>query len=527
MPIRSLLIAVVTTLAAVPVQAGIDSLTLSVLDTYASGIFDESAAEIVAHDSATQRVFVVNANDASVDVLSLDAAGALAKIGAIDVSLAGANLGAANSVAVRDGLVAVAIEAAVKQEPGLVAFYDADSLALLGTVGVGALPDMLVFTPDGRRLLVANEGEPSDDYSVDPEGSISIIDLRRGVAKARVKTAGFGWFNNPFIRKLLVRSGVRIFGPGASVSQDLEPEYIAVDPKGRIAWAVLQENNAIARINLRFGVVTGIFPLGYKNHQLPVNAFDPSDKDDGINIGNWPVLGMYQPDAIAAYRAANGRTYLVTANEGDGRDYAGFSEETSVDDGAVLDPNVFSNGEEAMEALGRLTTTTTGDTDGDGLIDVFYAFGGRSFSIWDGFGRQVYDSGSEIEDITANLLPEFFNASNSNNNFENRSDNKGPEPEAVAIGEFGGNPVAFIGLERIGGIMAYDISNPEAPEFLTYINNRDFTADVEEAAAGDLGPEGIAFVTPADSPTGQALLLVGNEVSGTTTVYAIDVTLAP
>ena len=521
-------IAVATT----PAQAGIASLSLTPESTYATGVFDESAAEIVVYDPGTRRAFVVNANAGVVDVLSLGADLSLTKVAEIDADAAGGPagkvLGAANSVAVKDGLVAVAIEADTKTDNGIVAFYAADSLALLNTVEVGALPDMLTFTPDGERVLVANEGEPNDDYTVDPEGSVSIIDLRRGVHRARVKTAHFRWFDNRFISKLLVKSGVRIFGPGASVSQDLEPEYITISDDGRVAWVALQENNALARVNIRFGVVTGIYPLGYKDHSLPGNAFDPSDRDSGINIASWPVLGMYQPDAIAAYTADDGKTYIVMANEGDARDYDGFAEETSVDDGAMLDPSVFTNGEEDNASLGRLTTTTVNtDTNGDGLIDVFYAFGARSFSIVDGLGRQVFDSGSDFEDITANAFPDFFNASNTNNNFENRSDNKGPEPEAVAIARFGGTPVAFIALERIGGVMAYDISDPRAPVFLTYVNNRDFTQDVETPEAGDLGPEGIAVISAAHSPTGQPLLLVANEISGTTTVFSIDVALAP
>ncbi len=229
---------------------------------------------------------------------------------------------------------------------------------------------------------------------------------------------------------------------------------------------------------------------------------------------------MYQPDAIAAYEV-DGEVYLVTANEGDARDYDGFSEETRVED-LVLDLAVFPNAVELQqpENLGRLkTTTVNGDSNGDGLIDEIFAYGGRSFSIWDAAGNLVYDSGNQIAQITAAMIPEGFNASGENNTLDGRSDDKGAEPEAVAIGEIDGVPYAFIGLERVGGILVYDISNPKAPRFVNYLNRRDFTAPSE--IAGDLAPEGFAFVPSEESPTGRSLLIVANEFSGTVTAYDV------
>ncbi len=254
---------------------------------------------------------------------------------------------------------------------------------------------------------------------------------------------------------------------------------------------------------------------------LAGNGLDASDKDDAIRIRPWPVRGMYQPDAIAAYEV-DGQVYLVTANEGDARDYDGYGEETRVAD-LVLDLAAFPNAVELQQAenLGRLkTTTASGDSDGDGLFEEIFAYGGRSFSIWDAEGNLIYDSGDQIAKITAELLPEGFNSSGENDSVDGRSDDKGAEPEAVTIGEIKGIPYAFIGLERVGGIMVYDISDPSAPQFIQYLNNRDFSAETE--AAGDLAPEGIAFVATADSSTGTPLLLVANELSGTVTTYAIE-----
>ena len=310
-------------------------ITLTPIGTYESGIFDEGAAEIVAYDPRTVQVFVVNANDGTVDVLDIRNPTQPTLVASIDVTAAADSLGAANSVAVANGVLAVAVERNPKQQNGIVAFYSTHTLELLGTVDVGALPDMVTFTPDGKRLLVANEGEPDDDYVVDPEGSISVIDLRRGIHRARVRTADFLDYNDH--KDALIAAGVRIFGPNATVAQDLEPEYIALSADGRTAYVALQEANALAIVNVRRAKVVDIVALGTKDHSLPGNELDASNRDDGINIRNWPVVGMYQPDAIASY-SVWGKTFIVSANEGDSRDYDGFSEEERVGD-LMLDIN--------------------------------------------------------------------------------------------------------------------------------------------------------------------------------------------
>jgi hypothetical protein len=505
------------------------SLSMEFIGQYQSGVFDDGAAEIVAHDARNQRVFVTNAAAATVDVLDIHDPENPEKtkdIGEIDVSNLGAGV---NSVAVYKNIVAVAIESDPKQDPGKVAFYDATDLGYINHVTVGALPDMVTFTPNGRYVLVANEGEPNDDYTVDPEGSVSIIDLRHGVTQATVRTADFNKYDGK--EDLLRAEGVRIFGPGASASQDFEPEYITVSGNSRRAWVALQENNAMAAINIRKARVFGLFPLGTKNHNLPGNEFDASNRDDDINIVNWPTQGFYMPDAISSYKY-HGRTYIVTANEGDSRDYDGYSEEERVG-GITLDPLAFPEADELQqdENLGRLNTTTAnGDIDGDGDFDIIYNYGARSFSIWTATGKQVYDSGSDFEDITAELLPDDFNSTNDeNDSFDNRSDDKGPEPEGIALGKIGERTIAFVGLERIGGIMAYDITNPHMVRFLDYTNNRDFTVDAQlpddttNPLVGDLGPEGLVFIHASKSPTGEPLLVVGNEVSGTTSIFEIEV----
>lgn len=554
--------------------------------------FDKSAVEISSYDRVSQQAFVVNAQSGKVDVFSMAVPAAptfsatldvAADVAAAIASIASATeLGAANSVDVdsRSNTVAVAIEASPKQANGYVAFYQASDGTFLSAVEVGALPDMLMYTPDGNRVLVANEGEPNGAYSVDPEGTISIIDVAGGastVTAANVTTVSFAAFNGTDM------GDVRIFGPGATVAQDLEPEYIAVSNDNATAWIALQENNAIAEIDIATGTATAVWSLGFKNHRLVGNELDVGDKDDTINIRNWPVFSMYMPDAIAAYEV-NGKQYLVTANEGDAREYydeniadaaactaAGgfdfdasdgclifideFDIEDALDAGATFDlPDadvasflVDSNFDGVVNesdlntdaSLARYAMTITQGSTGtcdysSGSIagcnfEAIYGYGGRSFSIFDTASRQlVFDSGSDFEVITAQRLGNNFNSDNDENGSgDARSDAKGPEPEGVALGTIRGRTYAFIGLERVGGIMVYDISSPENAEFVQYITSRDFAIlDVADPAVADdmdLGPEGIEFVSASDSPSGEALLLVSHEVSGTLSVYEISV----
>lgn len=577
-----------------------DSINLSFLGRYSAGIFAESAAEIPAFDPVNKRIFIVNAQKGAVDVLDATDPANPTLIDTLTAADVAADA-VVNSIAYKGGYLAVAIEASPKTDNGFVALYDATTLDLLGSAQVGAQPDMLAFSPDGKYLLTANEGEPSNDYSVDPVGSISILSLTDDEI-VEVRTATFSSFNAR--RDELIQAGVRIFGPNASVEQDLEPEYIAISEDSTTAWVALQENNALAKIDIASATVTDILPLGYKDHGVAGNGLDVSDEDGEINITTWPgVLGMYQPDAIAAY-SAGGNTYLVTANEGDSRAWGedddaywagdaskGFVEEFRVkhlvhasgfdrragDDlppqlrelaaGALLNPTTFSYcGATAAdpgdcredELLGRLTVAWTDgyrkdaagnpvlfdaagneNVAGDRLMyDNLYAYGARSFSIHDADGALVWDSGDAFEQYIASAdcmlganrdIPcaDYFNATHDEGDvFDNRSDNKGPEPEGVTIGQLGEKTFAFLGLERMGGVMVWDITDPTAPEMVDYLNTRaDWnTEDTESvlADAGDLGPEGLVFVSAEDSPNGEALLIVGHEVSGTTTVYQVN-----
>ncbi len=504
-------------------QAPTGTLTLTPIGGYDHGGFDEGAAEISAYDPTTQRLFVVNAEAAGLDVLDLSDPSNPILHAQLDMKPYGNE---ANSVAVYEGLVAVAVEAEETGEAGVVLFTDSDG-NVLAQHPAGFLPDMATFTPNGMHVVVANEGEPNDDYSIDPVGSVTIIDLPsdRNPAGATVRTVTFDQYNGQ--EDALRATGVRIYGPGASAAQDFEPEYVAVSSDSTTAYVALQENNALAVVDLVAGEVLAVAPLGYKdwsNLQM-----DASNRDDGINFASWPVHGIYQPDAIDLFNVA-GVDYIVTANEGDARDYDTYSEEARIgDDEVVLDPMAFPNAAELKDDanLGRLNITlASGDEDGDGDFDKLVAYGARSITVWSTNAEVVWDSGDQIERTVTAMHPEFHNANNDESaaeGFDSRSDDKGPEPEGVVVGEIAGVPYAFVGLERVGGVMVWELSNPSNPTLVAYYNDRPLDAAADGDEAGDLGPEGLVFIPATDSPNGKDLLVVAYEITGTTRIYEVAV----
>ena len=485
-----------------------ERIKLSYLGAYKLGPYNSGAAEIASFDPTTKRVFVTNSHDRSVDVISLIKPDSPK----LDFSINLTQYGAINSVAVKNTMVAIAVSAKRPQDNGLILLFSTGG-EMLNKFTVGPMPDMVTFSADGKYLLSANEGEPNADYSIDPEGSISIIELQKdlkALSQESVQTADFKQFNRDNIDP-----NIRIFGKNASVAQDLEPEYISISPDSTTAWVSLQENNALAEVSLKHAQVKRLYALGYQDHSAKLNGFDASDKDQQINIKSWPVKGMYQPDSIATYEA-KGEFYIVSANEGDARDYEGFSEQSRVKN-LNLEPLLKSQNLQYDEQLGRLKVSVVGaDPDQNGLIDTLYSFGSRSFSIWNQDVVQIYDSGSQFEQITARDYPKLFNLG------DRRSDDKGPEPEALTIGKIGDSSYAFIGLERTGGIMTYNITEPENSFFVDYLNTISPHLERSDPMAGDIAPESLVFISAADSPSAQPLLIAANEGSGTLSIYRID-----
>lgn len=561
-------------------------LSIEVVGRFNTGIYGKAAAEIVQFHKASNSAFAINAAENRIEVISLAnlpvaAVGngitddSLSSVpftfpGSVNVKDSNGNdvsvaLGEANSIAIYGDMLAVAVAAPQKTDIGAVLFY---SLSATGSgtfvkaVAAGALPDMVAFTPDGTKVLVANEGEPDTDYNADPEGSISVINITAGVPADLAQSINLTTdmhFSSDLLsagdydtdakrRNLLQTAGVKFAGPaGTTVAQDLEPEYITVAADSKTAWVSLQEANAIGIIDLT-DMTIEVKALGMKDWGQYL--MDYSNEDEVASFRKLPnVYGLYQPDSIASYQW-NGATFIVSANEGDSRDWDAYSEDIRVAD--VIDPDelnkTFSTELQALydatggeDGLGRLKVTAAlVDPDNDGVVEKLYAYGARSFSIWDQNINMVYDSGDDFGRISAAILGNNFNSAHTENKGDNRSDDKGGEPEAIDVGTIEGRTYAFIAQERSGDLFVYDVTNPFQTSFVSHYINRDFDAEFElddELAdpcdssegmdctevplAGDLGPESIKFVPAVDSPNGNPLLIIGNEVSGSVTVYQV------
>lgn len=521
--------------AAVPAGAE-ESAVFTKLASYSVGAqnADGGVAEIVEYNPDNGKMYVVSGATRSLRIVDLAGvqAGSTADLGAgTDINIGdiaqqaepGFVFGDFTSVAVstqKKGIVC-AVQAAGTADPGMLLVLDYDG-GYLAHYMVGVQPDMVALTPDGLTALTADEGEPRDGYGpgvTDPKGSVSIVRLDTGA----VTTADFTAFDGAQARAALVADNV-LLKKDTNPSVDLEPEYIAVTPDGKTAYVSLQEANAIATVDIEAGSVTAINGLGFKDYSTGDNRIDLQRPDtdktgwsDEANIIHYDnVYGVYMPDAVATV-TAGGKTYLLTANEGDAREWgSGATEYTNLDDTRDMLPGT----EDQQKLYKKVDILDVSKMDGFEIDDgsAYYLLGGRSFSVWDTQDMSlVYDSGADFEQLTAEnpLTAAWFNCSNDDADKKSRSSKKGPEPEGITTGTIGDRTFAFIGLERVSGVMLYDITDPSAPVYAGYINSRDYS----QAIAGDVSPEGLCFVPAEQSPTGGALLLCAHEVSGTVAVY--------
>ena len=410
---------------------------------------------------------------------------------------------------------------------GKVLLYKANG-DYIDTANVGNLPDSITFSPNGKTIVSANEGEPSNDYTNDPQGSISIINLGSNYTVDKVTTLGFDTVSIP--------STVRI-KPGAQVANDLEPEYVVISKDGSKAWISLQENNAMAIVDLKRNRIKSVVDLG--RVELLDRKIDISD--DGLANPTHALEGLfalYQPDTLATYQAL-GRDYVVSANEGDDREYGAWEDYEKLKKLKKQLPEKFKP---LLKSKAKKLRVLKDMGLENNQYQSLYLAGTRSFSIWDEHGNQVFDSGSEFEDYLAKNLPENFNTRVDDTDDKDdikelkdegiafemfgdtayfwegvdaRSLKKGVEPEALALANINGRTFAYIGLEKQGGFFVYDISRPSDSKMIEYVNDIDY--DSLPSKAGDLAPEGMVAFTQNN----KHYLAIANELSSTVSIYQL------
>jgi hypothetical protein len=519
-----------------------------------------SAGEIIAFDPGTDRLFVSSSSLTlsgsggttaiaggvhQVNIFGIGADAQKTDLGVINFSDAfggAANMRGLSSVAVdplgRFG-VATLIPTNNATTPGKLGFFNLSTGAVIGTVDVGYHPDSVTFSADGSRLVVVNEGEFNPNVSA---GGLPYVGTNAGNVNAPgsisyLNVAGIGSGNLNDLPGLAVTT--RDFSAGnlaAGVSIDtlrnanlpalgtsgtfintvpvfntaapeaIEPEFASV--VGDKVYVSLQDNNALAVFDFTADKWVEAKNLGTISQTIDATDQNASGATENVISISKTVAGLPMPDTVGTYTVA-GKTYVVTANEGDARvddrDISRFGDTGGNDSmNNLVDTNAPSNfpitgtGERALDQLGRLNVSRIdGDGDGDGKIDTPTMIGTRSFSIFEqteaGLTR-VYDSGSFLETHIAA----------SGGWVDSRSDDKGPEPEGLTVAMIGGNVYLFIGMERTGHIMMFDVTDPTAVAFMSSV-----------LVPGAARPEGFNFVSAANSPTGTNILIVGFEGDGT------------
>ncbi len=497
------------------------------------------SSEIVVHDKTNQLLFNTYGlpGNAGVQIIDFANPSSLSLLGTVDLSTVGGLSAFSISSVAADPQGRFGVASFIPQtrgtDAGKLVFFDPVARTVLHSVDVGFHPDTVKFSTDGSRVFVGNEGEPVSAGAgltaphYDKAGSLTVVDLAGinsvnvgTVTGSRVATYDFSNANLDAGVNLNSLRVATVNSAAANRYFDAEPEGIT--QAGNKVYVSLQEGNAIAEFDLTAQKWTKINPLGTIQQTIDGSSVD------GVQI-NDQVHGMPMPDGIASYTVA-GKTYLVSANEGDTRrpDFAGNNHPVTTDEARVnqlgtggrpaLDPAYkaaldlqYGGNVLATTALGELRVSITdGDLDSDGDIDRLTMFGTRSFSIWDAdTGARVADTGSLFETITSLEVPSLYNSSGVPGAIDSRSTRKGPEPEGVVIGQLGDQIMAFVGLERVGGIMMFNITDPLNALFVDYLNT------------GEVAPEGLDFISAADSPNGRALLLVGYEVAGKIGVYEV------
>ena len=490
---------------------------------------DGGVMEIVDYNTVTGWAYAVNGQTGNVTAIAVKDMADSESVDLLDgndidvksiveANCEGFTYGDMTSVAVSaDGTkLAAAVQAEGYADNGRVAVFTCNAdgtLTFEQAYETGVQPDMVTFTPDDSRILTANEGEPREGYAdgaVDPAGSVTVIT----VADVTAVNVDFTAYDSNEERQKLVDAGI-VMKKDTVPSEDLEPEYIAAG--NDTAYVTLQEANAIAVIDLGSLKVTGIYSAGYEDYST--TAVDIDKKDEAYNPAVYESLrGIRMPDGVALY-SVDGVDYIVMANEGDSREWGDYLNEDERDFGDGQTSPTGKITAENSRLTGKVVFFDSSDYDGlDSGLD--YVFGGRSFTVFraDESGlTEIYDSGSDFEAKTAEYIPENFNCSNDDKSLDDRSGKKGPESESITVGTVGERTYAFIGLERVGGVMVYDITDPAETVYVNYINSRDFSEDI----AGDDSPEGLCFIPAADSADGNAYLLAACEVSGTVAAYEL------
>jgi hypothetical protein len=503
----------------------------------------EGSAEIATFHAASKRVFATNGVKNTIDIFDISDVSNPKKVGSVALSPYGNDV---TSVAAGKDVVVAVVNVADKFSAtggptttnGKIVVFDTNGKVLSSPDVLGVLPDSVSFAPNGTTALVAIEAQPvcakddpataakeDTDYTKasDPVGGVTVVDLSNPSAPV-LRFAGFDQFTVSEMRA----KGIAVSSVVNNVSKDFEPEFVsAVD--NNYAYVTIQEANAIGKLNIQsatFESITRAF-----ESRVATVARDTSDRDSSAGPRNYRnVVGASQPDAIAGFKLGSGH-YFVTANEGDAREYTCLNDDLrasalKVDTKRFPDWKTLSGN----AALGRAKVNPTiGDKDGDGDIDTIHLRGSNSMTMYRN-GIAIWDSADLLDQIqtqafgVANINGSHsLSADKATMNYvgQDRSDDKGAEPEGVAVGMVGDRRIAVLGLERMSALAVFDITQPGSPVFLEWLQ----MLPTKATPAKDVkhwSPEGIVFVPANKSPSGKALIITSYELSGSLSIHQME-----
>ena len=525
-----------------PAQADEATVKITEISSIASGD-GEGSAEIATYHAGSKRIFATNGVKNTIDIFDISDVANPKKVGSVALSPYGNDV---TSVAAGKDVVVAVVNVSDKFSAtgvptttnGKIVVFDTAGKVLSSPDVLGVLPDSVSFAPNGTTALVAIEAQPvcakddpataakeDADYTKasDPVGGVTVVDLSDPTAPV-LKFAGFDQFTVSEMRA----KGIAVSSVVNNVSKDFEPEFAtAID--NEFAYVTIQEANAIGKLNIQtatFESITRAF-----ESKVSQVARDTSDRDSGAGPRTYAnVVGASQPDAIAGFKMGSGN-YFITANEGDAREYTCLNDDLRAS-ALKVDPRRFADWKtlSGSAALGRAKVNpNNGDRDGDGDIDTIHLRGSNSMTMYRN-GLAIWDSADLLDQIqTAAFGVANINGSHSlssdkatmNYVGQDRSDDKGSEPEGVAVGMVGDRRIAVLGLERMSALAVFDITQPRIPVFIEWLQ----MLPAKASPAKDVkywSPEGIVFVPADKSPSGKALIITSYELSGSLSIHQIE-----
>ncbi len=310
----------------------------------------------------------------------------------------------------------------------------------------------LVYTDSETEKLgfvdITDPASPLAGGAIDMPGEPTAVSVRGGHALVGVNTS------TDFVNTSGVLVVVDIATKTIVRSIDLggQPDSVAVSPDGRYAAVAIENERdedlgtgAPPQLPAGFLVIVDLVgddPMSWQTRDVDLTGVptlfpeDPEPEFVDINRFNIAAVTMQENNHIALVSLVRGEVLLSFSAGTVDLENIDVNEEGLIDQTASLTDVPREPDAIAWVGAFGLATANEGDLNG----------GSRGFTNWNVFGQTLFDAGNEIEHGVARIghYP------------EDRSSNKGAEPEGVEYGEYpGGRRYLFVGSERANVVFVY------------------------------------------------------------------------